>query len=170
MAIGPVNDYLVSCFDRSPKGSFTARFDFESRLERWPANVFLFGGTGTMNTSTALNHYGRLLSRLTDIYATGRAFSQTHDTILQSVQERVWGDKALKRCPAWVKDRLHVWDQMLLESLYQKPTPENAVVWVHYLDGKRVSSEEVPSERWPDVVSRHEWSKTGKPFSEETKQ
>lgn len=116
-----------------------------------------------MRVETALNHRRRLETRLRDIFSMARAYSMTHQQMLHDLQKYVYQDPGYKRCPTWVHVHLRAVTNVYFELLYQQPQPDNEVVWQHYENGERVAREDV--KEWSRVTGRHEWSKTGKPFS-----
>jgi len=112
-----------------------------------------------MRITTALNHQRRLAAIVVDVYAHARKYALPHQSILDTLADRVWNSPELARCPRWVRTALSAVSQNQLAMLY-RPAPlpaelakiasgEMALTAVAYLrtahliDGVPVTSDEI---------------------------
>ena len=72
-----------------------------------------------MRTSTAYNHLQRLTARLHDAYHFARLSAWTHSRLLERLQETVWNDAALAKCPSWVREMLTERSSVAYHALYR---------------------------------------------------
>lgn len=104
--------------------------------------------------------------QITSLFIRARCSSATHEWLLEQ-RKMLMKHPHFSTLPQYMQQRLiFTFFHANVEALYA----HNLIRWQHWLDDKRIESDAVPAGRWQDVRSRHEWTHSGEPFNEFTKE
>lgn len=113
-----------------------------------------------MKTSTAYNHLTRLKARMDSIHSAARHYRPKHTKMLEQMKAEIWEDKALAKCPSWVRASLSNHSIALLHEIQR-----HYVIWAFMCpDGKPRIWEQLDEDTRqaycaPDKTGNHYWLK-----------
>jgi hypothetical protein len=99
-----------------------------------------------MRYETAVRKHAKLQSEVRSVFVLARKFHQPFDTVLQHLQDRVYGSKDYAKLPRWARCQLRGYIDAQYESLN-----DHCLEWRVRLDGKLIKGSQVPEGRWADV-------------------
>lgn len=120
-------------------------------------------GKGRMRLDAAVEKYRAYCGEIQGLMRRARDESWSHDRLTEEQQRHIVGDPDFIRLPGYLQRQIFEYMRGAMDVLY---TCE-LVRWQLYLDGKRVSREEVPRGAWCRVdtkACRFEWAHSGEPY------
>ena len=111
-----------------------------------------------------------LTRALHDIYSQLVIYKATSDDLINLKKKRIYDSYRWKRCPNYVKHAIEAIDRILFGALFENRAifgNNPPLEWRVLLDGKHVKGNDIPKDRWADVVpqgGRHFWKDSDRIF------
>ena len=88
-----------------------------------------------------------LLAIAGDIFSQARIYHLSHDSIMELTRTRLYDDYRWKRAPRYIQSAVLAAHETHMSYLYRYD-----LQWRVLLDGQYMSGDQVPHNRWADVV------------------